>query len=181
MTNDTLGMVGYFPGPDEVRDGLALVEQRAPHATAYLPIPDQPAVDNIQPGISPVRWVTLVGGISGIATALAMTIWMSWDYPLVLGGKPITSLPPFIVVCFELLILFGSIATLAGFLFFSKLPDLTPSEAYRPGMAVDNFAVYIPCGTDAQMRNAEKTLREAGATEVAVVHDRQRGRLQVVK
>lgn len=181
MTNDTLGVVGYFPGPDEVRDGLVLVEERAPHATAYLPIPDQPAVDNIQPGISPVRWVTLVGGISGIATALAMTIWMSYDYPLVVGGKPILSLPPFLVVCFELMILLGSIFTLAGFLWFSRLPDLTPSEAYRPGMAVDEYAVYIPCGTDAQLRNAEKTLREAGATEVAVVHDRQRGRLQVVK
>jgi hypothetical protein len=181
MNNDIRGVVGYFPGPDEARDGLALVEERAPNALAYLPIPDQPAVDNIQPGISPVRWVTLAGGLSGIATALAMTIWMSWDYPLVVGGKPITSLPPFIVVCFELLILFGAIFTLIGFLYFSKLPDLTPSEGFRPGMVVDQYAAYIPCGTEAQLRNAEKTLRDAGATEIAVVHDRQRGRLQVVK
>jgi hypothetical protein len=181
MKDDIRGVVGYFPGPDEVRDGLEIVERKAPHATAYLPIPDQPAVDALQPGISPVRWVSLVGGLSGIAAALAMTIWMSWDYPIVVGGKPITSIPPFMVACFELLILFGAIFTIAGFLFFSRLPDLTPSEAYRPGMAVDQYAVYIPCGTDAQLKNAEKTLREAGAAEVAVVHDRERGRLQVVK
>jgi hypothetical protein len=181
MNDDIRGVVGYFPGPDEIRDGLVLVEEKQPHATAYLPIPDQPAVDNIMPGVSPVRWVSLVGGLSGIATALAMTIWMSWDYPLVVGGKPITSIPPFMVVCFELLILFGAICTLIGFLFFSKLPDLTPSEAYRPGMAVDQYAVFVPCGTEQQLASAEMTLREAGATEIAVVHDRQRGRLQVVK
>lgn len=181
-TRRVAGMVGYFPTPDALYDGMDRVGQGgAADAIAYTSIPDVPPLFFLHPGSSPVRWFGLAGGLLGIATAFAMTIWMSWDYPLIVGGKPITAIPPFMVVAFELMILFGCIASVLGFLFFSRLPDLTPSVAYRPPMGVDQFAIYIPAESDRDRAAAERALREAGAEEIAAVHDTERGRLQVLR
>jgi hypothetical protein len=180
--HEVRGVVGYFETPDALRRGMERVGQsdlRDPHA--YSSIPDIPALEHLHEKSSPVRWVALAGGLTGIATALAMTIWMSWDYPLVVGGKPITSIPPFMVVAFELMILFGSIAAVIGFLFFARLPDLTPSPAYRPPMGVDEWAIFVPAESERERAAAERVLRDAGAVQVAEVHELERGRLQVLR
>lgn len=174
------GLVGYFPSPDALRLGMERVGSTR-DAVAYTSIPDVPPLEFLHPGSSPVRWFGLAGGLTGIATALTMTIWMSWDYPLIVGGKPITAIPPFMVVAFELMILFGCIASVLGFLFFSRLPDLTPSPAYRPPLGVDEFAIFIPIETDRERAAAERALRDAGAAEIAAVYDEARGRLQVLR
>ncbi len=176
------GVLGYFDSPDALALGMERVGRSGvADAQAYTSIPDVPPLEHLHPGSSPVRWVALAGGLTGIVTALTMTIWMSWDYPLVTGGKPIVALPTFMVVAFELMILFGSIAAVLGFLFFSRLPDLTPSPAYRPPMAVDEYAIYIPVESDRERAEAERILRDAGATEVADVLTANRGRLQVLR
>ena len=55
--------------------------------------------------MSPVRLFTLIGGLTGCAAGFGMTIWMSHDWPLVVGGKPIGAIPPYVVIAFELTIL----------------------------------------------------------------------------
>lgn len=178
--SDLRGVVGYFADPDTLRVGIDHFS--GPHGLrpeVYTPIPDMSAIGVLNPRTSGVRWFSLAGGLSGIATALTMTIWMSWDYPLVVGGKPITSLPPFLIVAFELMVLFGSIASVLGFLFMSRLPNLTPSEAYRPPMAVDRFALYIPCKSETERVRATEELHAAGATETVDIYHSERGRLQV--
>ncbi|MGZ8432659.1 MAG: quinol:electron acceptor oxidoreductase subunit ActD, partial [Candidatus Deferrimicrobiaceae bacterium] len=47
---------------------------------------------------------------------------LSW--PLIVGGKPIVSVPPFLIIAFALTILFGALSTFAGFLLLSRLPSL---------------------------------------------------------
>ena len=39
---------------------------------------------------------------------------MSHDWPLLVGGKPIGSIPPYVVIIFELTILLGALSTVAG-------------------------------------------------------------------
>ncbi|NIP15320.1 MAG: DUF3341 domain-containing protein, partial [Pseudomonadales bacterium] len=60
-------------------------------------------------GQSPVRIFTLVGGLTGAATGFAFTTWTSVDWPLVTGGKPIVSIPAYVVIAFELTVLFGAL------------------------------------------------------------------------
>jgi mono/diheme cytochrome c family protein len=68
-------------------------------------------------------WLTFVGGITGLITAIVMQWWMNAvDYPWVISGKPIWSIPANIPVAFELTILFSVFATLGGMLFLNRLP-----------------------------------------------------------
>ncbi len=82
-------------------------------------------VAEILPGKrSKVRFFALIGAASGTATGFAFTILTSLSWPLIVGGKPIVSIPPFIIIAFALTILFGALSTFAGFLLLSRLPSL---------------------------------------------------------
>ena len=84
-----------------------------------------PEVEEILPrGRSKVRFFALVGAASGTVAGFAFTILTSLSWPLIVGGKPIVSIPPFIIIAFALTILFGALATFAGFLLLSRLPSL---------------------------------------------------------
>ena len=84
-----------------------------------------PEVEEILPGKrSKVRFFALVGAASGTVTGFAFTILTSLSWPLIVGGKPIVSIPPFLIIAFALTILFGALSTFAGFLLLSRLPSL---------------------------------------------------------
>src|SRR2546425_3954845 len=62
---------------------------------------------------------SLIGGIAGCAIGAWLTLWMSADWPIVVGGKPVGSIPPYVVIMFEMTILFGALSTILGILFNS--------------------------------------------------------------
>ncbi|HSQ14919.1 MAG TPA: quinol:electron acceptor oxidoreductase subunit ActD [Candidatus Binatia bacterium] len=65
-----------------------------------------PEVEEILPGKrSKVRFFALVGAASGTVTGFAFTILTSLSWPLIVGGKPVVSLPPFLIIAFALTIL----------------------------------------------------------------------------
>jgi hypothetical protein len=83
-----------------------------------------PEVEKILPGKrSNVRFFALLGAASGTVTGFAFTILTSLSWPLIVGGKPIVSIPPFIIIAFALTILFGALSTFLGFLLLSRLPS----------------------------------------------------------
>jgi hypothetical protein len=104
-----------------------------------------PEVEEILPGKrSKVRFFALIGAAGGTVTGLAFTILTSLSWPLVIGGKPIVSLPPFIIIAFALTILFGALSTFAGFLLLSRLPSL---RGIRSGEVNGNtFVILIEDG-----------------------------------
>lgn len=82
-------------------------------------------VDEILPERrSRVRFFALLGAGSGTAAGFAFTILASLSWPLVVGGKPVVSLPPFVIIAFALTILFGALSTFAGFLLLARLPSI---------------------------------------------------------
>lgn len=82
-------------------------------------------VNEILPrGRSKVRFFGLLGAASGTVTGFAFTILTSLSWPLIVGGKPVVSLPPFLIIAFALTILFGALSTFLGFLLLSRLPSL---------------------------------------------------------
>jgi hypothetical protein len=79
----------------------------------------------------------LIGGIIGGCTGYLMQYWMSAvDYPLNIGGKPPHSWPAFIVITFEMTILFAGISAVLGMLAFNGLP-----MPYHPVFNVPRFAL----------------------------------------
>ena len=73
---------------------------------------------------SNIKLFTLSGSIIGLITGFAFTIYTVLSWPIITGGKPIISIPAFIIIAFELTILFGALATLLGFFVFTGLPSI---------------------------------------------------------
>ena len=71
---------------------------------------------------------------------------MVWG--ITLGGKPAVSIPPYVVIAFELTILFGGIATLIGMVVLGRLPRFTPSPTYDPRFTNDRFGVAVHCAPE---------------------------------
>jgi hypothetical protein len=92
--------------------------------SVVMPIPVHEVEHLLHPKPSRLKFFTLVGAIVGLFSGFALTIGTSLDWPLITGGKPIVSLPPYIIIAFELTILFGGILTFVGFLILSRMPDL---------------------------------------------------------
>lgn len=72
---------------------------------------------------SKVGWFAFLGGLTGYTTGMLMIWYMNaWDYPIVVGGKPMFSpfsaFPP----SYELTILFGAFGALGGMLILNRLP-----------------------------------------------------------
>jgi hypothetical protein len=66
---------------------------------------------------------SLAGGILGFLTGMSMIWYMnSFDYPLVVGGKPYFSPMFAFPVSYELTILFCAFATIGGMFFLNRLP-----------------------------------------------------------
>lgn len=110
---------------------------------AYAPYPEHHIEHALGYGQSPVRVFTLVGGLTGTATGFAFTSWTSMDWPLVVGGKPIVSIPAYVIIAFELTVLFGALATVIGLFILSKLPDVKPAVIYDPEFSAGRYGVYV--------------------------------------
>jgi len=71
-----------------------------------------------------VLWLGLFGGIFGFALALGMQLFTNFDYPINVGGRPLYALSAFMVVCFELTVLFAALTPAIGMLALNGLPRL---------------------------------------------------------
>ena len=90
------------------------------------PYPVHEAEHLIDDSQSSVRWFQGAGAVAGLIFGFAFTIFtvFDWPSPMITGGKPLTSIPAFIVIAYEMTILFGCLAGFAGFLYLSRIPVL---------------------------------------------------------
>ncbi len=89
----------------------------------------------------------LGGGLTGMGLSLLMQWWMNAvDYPLIISGKPLFSLPANIPVMFELTVLFSALGSFVGMLAFNLLPQwahpLFRSERFRRATQ-DRFFISV--------------------------------------
>jgi len=104
---------------------------------AYSPFPIEGLAEEIGFHFDEIPLTVLIGGIIGGCTGYLMQYWMSViDYPIVIGGKPLHSWPSFIVITFEMTILFAGLSAVFGMLAFNGLP-----MPYHPVFNVPRFAM----------------------------------------
>lgn len=142
----------------------------------FSPIPSEHLTHAIGRGKSPVRAGVLAGGITGVLAGLAVTIGTAMEWNLVAGGRPIISMPPYIIIMFELMVLFGGLMAIMGFLFRARLPQVDPVPGYDTRFSADRFGIAVDC-PEADSARIESILREAGAEDV--VHDNSPGQTLV--
>ena len=166
VTTTRSGVVGVFATLDGTL--LALRELKAKgyeSLTVYSPVPNHEIEDVLDKPVSPVRLFTLIGGLTGVSLGFLFAIWTSLDWELIVGGKPIVSLPPFVVIGFETTILIGALSTVAGMFLNARLPKLRKALGYDPRFSNDKFGI-VAVGGPAQSVAAEEIMRAAGAEEV---------------
>lgn len=132
---------------------------------AYSAYPDHEIEDAMGYGQSPVRVWTLVGCLTGTATGFAITTFTSVDWPLVVGGKPIVSIPAFVVIAFELTVLFGALATVIGLFVLSRVPDPKLPVVYDPEFTAGRYGVAVEA-SGARAEEARAILEDEDPAEL---------------
>jgi hypothetical protein len=163
--SEEVELVGAFTDEEHLLHCVEHLRAARARMRVYSPIPMPHINAAIYQRPSFVRWWVLLGGITGAVSAFVLTIGTSLEWNLVAGGKPIASLPPYIIIAFELMVLFGGISALLGWILLSNMPAFEPLSGYRSRFAGDEFGVMVLCAVGDAAR-MESVLREAGAQEI---------------
>lgn len=159
------GVLGRFREVDATIEAIGEVKRgRFGDLTVFSPAPDHAIAEAIGEQGSPVRLFTLIGGLCGVTFGYWIAIWISKYWPLVVGGKAIPSWIPYTVIGFELMVLIGGLATVAGLFRYARLPKITMA-GYDPRFSEADYGVYVNC-TPERSRDVAALLRRSGAVEV---------------
>jgi len=168
-TTDTI--LGVFAHVDTTVRALEELKAKGYHdLTVYTPVPVHEIEDVIERDrpVSKVRIFTLLGGLVGLGSAWILTAWSSLKWNLLVGGKPPIGLPvspPYVIIMFELMVLFGGVATVIGMILLGRLPKVRSSPSYDPRFTNDRFGVAVHCAAE-RSASVREILRAAGAEEV---------------
>ena len=168
MAAAAANVLGVFAHVDTTVDAIRrLRAQGFGQLTVYTPVPVheiEEEVESVRP-LSKVRLFSVVGALCGISLAFFLTIWSSLKWELVTGGKHPVSIPPFIIIVFELTILLTGLATLLSIFVLGRLPKTSPSPTYDPRFSSDRFGVAVHWAPD-RSASVRQILQAAGAEEI---------------
>lgn len=114
---------------------------------------------------SVIKRFTLIGAITGGTTGFLLASITAVLFPHPTGGRPIITFPPYLIITYELTILFGILATVLGFLISARLPAIK-ERLYVPEAAIDKFVVTVACDDVESSSRANEILRDLGADEI---------------
>jgi len=120
---------------------------------------------------SKVPLLALVGGLAGVATSIAMQVWMNAvDYPINVGNRTLVPYPAMVPITFELGVLFSSFAIFFGALGLFGFPrthhPVFEVEAFRTA-SIDALWLSVEV-KPAEAERVADDLRRSGAAQVAV-------------
>ena len=140
MTKRPSGVYGVMA---EFDDPTSLVNAaRAAHdegykkLDAYTPFPIEELHEVLHLHKNKLPLIVLCGGVLGALTGYLLQYFVTVIYfPINVAGRPLHSWPSYIVITFELTILFGALATVLGLLGLCGLP-----MPYHPVFNVPRFS-----------------------------------------
>lgn len=120
---------------------------------------------------SKLPWAVLVVGLTGSLFMLFFQSWaMGWAYPMIVGGKPLFSMPAFVPVWYEMTVLSSCVTAFLANWVMNGLP-----QPYHPAFASkafervtdDKFFIMIESeDTHFDLEKTKALLNESGATLV---------------
>ncbi|MBI4906570.1 MAG: DUF3341 domain-containing protein [Acidobacteria bacterium] len=162
-------LIGMFSDEHDILDvtkaarerGYRIVDVYAPYAVHGM--------DKAM-GLPPSRlpWVCFLLGLSGAALKVWFEYWTTaTDWPINVGGKPWDSLPAFVPITFEVMVLFAGISTVLAFFAVSGLVPGRSKQLIHPRSTNDRFALVLE-QTDAAFDKAaaRRLLEGHNAVEV---------------
>ena len=131
------GVMAEFDTPTAlVNAARAAREKGFRKLDAYTPFPIEELSDALHLHKNKLPLIVLLGGILGGLTGYLLQYFVTVIYfPINIGGRPLHSWPSYIVITFELTILFGCLSAVIGMLALCGLP-----MPYHPVFNVPRFA-----------------------------------------
>jgi len=121
-------------------------------------------------GLTPSRlpWVCFLLGLTGAGAKVGFEYWASWlDWPVNVGGKPWDSLPAFVPLTFEIMVLFAGVSTVIALFLVSKLFPGKKPQLISPRVTNDRFAlVFEHTGGDVDVAEVQNLLKSYNAVEI---------------
>jgi molybdopterin-containing oxidoreductase family membrane subunit len=156
-------IMGIFKNEDRVVETIAALKN-SPYTFKRVnsPVPSHKIMDALGLKKSAVGWFTLVGGIVGFCCGFALAIFCSVQWDLIVSGKPIISLIPFVIVGFEFTILFSVFGNVIGLLTQARLPSFKWLKHYDPRCSGEHFGILASCETS-QMDGLKDFFQNSGA------------------
>jgi hypothetical protein len=118
---------------------------------------------------SPIRWFTLSGALFGSFMGFSVCSLTHLNWPMIIpAGKPLVSIPAFMVLTFEATVLFGCLFTLIGLIVMCRLPsnDLQV-ECTDPRFSDDKFGLVLNGVVGADADRIRNILNGTGAIETS--------------
>ncbi len=174
MSNESYGLIATFDTSPAIYKAAKKVNEAGyTKFDIYTPFP----VHGIEYAMGEKRsflgGFSLIGGISGFAIGMAIVAFMNFDYPLIIGGKPIFGpIFPF-PIFYELTILCAAFGTFFGMFIMNNLPRHNhPVFEYKDfgKSSDDKFMIVIETSDPEFDEGKTKTfLEEIGGTEVTLI------------
>lgn len=176
MPESPFGVLAIFPSGAELVKAVPKVKARGFHdLEAYTPYPVHGIDEAIGLKGSKLGILVFIMAVTGALSIYLFQRWTSTvSYPLHIGGKPYYSWQSWVVVIYEVTILFSTWTASLGMLFlFNKLPFFGSPILKSKAIAVttrDKFALLIqPSGGVLDVEAAGAALREAGGTDIEIL------------
>jgi molybdopterin-containing oxidoreductase family membrane subunit len=142
-------IMGLFKDEDQVVAAINDLKQSSyKFIRVNIPFPSHKIMDALKLKKSMVGWFTLGGGIFGFFGGFALAIYTATQWGLMVSGKPIVAIVPFVVVGFEATILCAIFGNILGLLTQGRLPSFKGLKYYDPRCSGEHFGVLASCVTE---------------------------------
>jgi len=163
---NTKGITGIFSPVDVFINAVKEIKKTYPGTMrVYSPVPVHELDEVVGKRETKLRYFTFLGAAAGFVLGWVLTLFTSFEWELITGGKPVASIPAFIIVAFELTILLGALATFVGLFFTSGLPEISIAKEYDSRFSEDKFGIYLEPMED-KVKEMKDFLKKLGAEEV---------------
>ncbi|BDG05537.1 quinol:electron acceptor oxidoreductase subunit ActD [Anaeromyxobacter oryzae] len=159
-------VLATFAEPSDAARAVRALRAAGFQVQTAMPAPFPEVIAALGRPRSRLGLATLPGAIAGLLAGVALTVGTSLAWPLVTGGKPVVSVPPFVIVIFEMTVLVGSLTNLVAVVVGSRAGGRRQAAVFRPRAVEDRVAVRAVVGAGADGAAALRILRESGADEV---------------
>jgi hypothetical protein len=137
--------VAVFEGEKELLRAVAAVRERDwPVVEAYTPYAVHGLDEALGRPRSRLAIACFVCGLLGVVLALCFQFWTTArDWPLNVGGQPWNSLPAFVPVTFETMVLFAGLGLFAAWLIRCRLYPGKKPDLLLQGETDDHFVLVF--------------------------------------
>ena len=138
MTKPIYGVMAEFDSPTSLVNAARAAHERGYRKLdAYSPFPIEELNEVLHLHKNKLPLLVLIGGLMGCLAGYLLQYYVTViHYPINVAGRPLHSWPAYIIITFEVTILFAALTTVLGLLALCGLP-----MPYHPVFNVPRFAL----------------------------------------